>query len=118
NPLLPALPTRPMRPYGRFDEMQLQAPPQGLSLSDAVQLDLPKCPLPVDRLPLRANPTPPPFAPVRPYQPRRYMRTIGAQMVARRRRGRVSLPLFLILLGGIVSAIVVPMVYDLLLPYF
>lgn len=39
---------------------------------------------------------------------------VGAAMIARRRRVRLLVPLLLILLGGVASAIFVPMLYDVL----
>jgi len=91
---------------------------------DAVRLDLPppsqlpQCPMPPNRLPLRANPTPPPiFAPLPVYVRRPVIPTIGAAMIRRNRRGRLFIPLFLILLGGLASALAVPMLYDALQPY-
>ncbi|HEY5925888.1 MAG TPA: serine/threonine-protein kinase [Kofleriaceae bacterium] len=116
-------PVRGSRPLTAQADM-LAAEPLIPALSDAVQLSLPptvklqQCAIPAIRLPLPANPTPPPvFAPRVRYQPRPLMPRmppIGAAMIARRNQRRIALPLFLILLGGIASALTVPMLYRML----
>jgi serine/threonine-protein kinase len=99
----------------KFDEEQLERPS-----FDAIQLVDAEPMIPQPRqLPLPAMPTPPPqlARPTYALRPARQLvpmiPTIGAAMVARRtRRRRLFAPLVLIVLGGLVSAATVPMLYQ------
>jgi hypothetical protein len=54
--------------------------------------------------------------PMAPVRAQRYMPTIGAAMIARRRpRRRYIMPAILMVLGGIASALAVPRLYELLI---
>jgi serine/threonine protein kinase len=85
---------------------------------DAMQLVAAEPMIPMPRhLPLPAMPTPAPMnvrAPLALRPARQLAPPIGAAMIARRKRRRLVLPLMLILLGGIASALTVPAILELL----
>jgi eukaryotic-like serine/threonine-protein kinase len=114
--LRPVRGTRP-RPLAEPAVPAVPVVPPMSVMSDAVQLELPpwprlQCEIDAMQLPLPPlPPTPPVFAPLPRYVPRPAPK-IGAAMIERRQARRIWVPLLLILLGGIASALAVPLIYE------